>query len=101
MAMLQAMHVNSIRQYIGIPPRWITYIYDTYGIFTTVNHTAGRYGFNIAGTWVPANKLRRPRDARHHCGRRSEVRENVPRYSRGVDVAAWQRKQLRVGMAVL
>ena len=42
-----------IRQYVGIPPKWVTYIYDNFGIFTMVNHTVGRYGFNIDGAWVP------------------------------------------------
>jgi len=46
------MHVNVIRQYLGIPPRWITYIYEKYGIYTVLNHSVGRYGMTIDGTWV-------------------------------------------------
>ncbi len=52
MALLKAMGVNAIRQYPDIPPRWVTWIYDRYGIFTIVNHTLGRYGFEVNGTWI-------------------------------------------------
>ena len=53
MAMLQDMGVNAIRQYVGIPPRWIEYIHETYGIYTVINPLVARYGYNIDGTWVP------------------------------------------------
>lgn len=53
MPMLQAMGVNVIRQYPDIPARWVTWIYDNYGIYTAVNHTLGRYGFSVNGVWVP------------------------------------------------
>ena len=33
MNMLKNMGVNTIRQYIGIPPKWIKYIYEKYGIY--------------------------------------------------------------------
>ncbi|MBM4174516.1 MAG: hypothetical protein FJ212_09220, partial [Ignavibacteria bacterium] len=39
MGLLKNMGVNTIRQYIGIPPKWITYIHDKFGIFTVLNHT--------------------------------------------------------------
>lgn len=51
MTMLKAMGVNVIRQYNIIPPRWIQYIYETYGIYTMINHSFGRYGLTIDGTW--------------------------------------------------
>jgi hypothetical protein len=54
MPLLQRMHVNALRIYSGIPARWIEYIYDRYGIWTVLNHTVGRYGFNIDGRWVPS-----------------------------------------------
>jgi hypothetical protein len=50
MSLLQNMGVNAIRVYTGIPARWITYIYDNYGIFTMLNHSFGRYGVNVRGT---------------------------------------------------
>ena len=43
MSLLRGMGVNVIRHYVGIPPRWVEYIYDNYGIWTVVNHTMGRY----------------------------------------------------------
>lgn len=53
MGLLRAMGANSIRQYVGIPPRWVKYIYETYGIWTVLNHPLGRYGFTIDGVWHP------------------------------------------------
>jgi len=49
MALLKGMGVNAIRLFSDIPPRWVTYIYEKYGIFTAVNHLAGRYGFLVDG----------------------------------------------------
>ena len=51
MTLLKEMGVNVIRQYNTIPPRWIQYIYETYGIYTMINHSFGRYGLTINGTW--------------------------------------------------
>jgi hypothetical protein len=45
------MGVNVIRQYTGIPAKWIG-IYENYGIYTMLNHTFGRYGLTINGVWV-------------------------------------------------
>lgn len=53
MGLLQNMGVNTIRQYTGVPSKWITYIYDNYGIYTMLNHSFGRYGLTVNGTWVP------------------------------------------------
>jgi hypothetical protein len=53
MSLLRDMHVNAIRQYADIPPEWVTYIYETYGIFTIINHTVGRYGLSVGGAWQP------------------------------------------------
>jgi hypothetical protein len=53
MALLSQMGVNTIRQYDVIPPRWVQYIAETWGIYSVINHTTGRYGFNIDGAWVP------------------------------------------------
>lgn len=52
MPLLQRMGVNAIRVYAGIPRKWIEYIHDTYGIYTVLNHTVGRYGYTLDGTWV-------------------------------------------------
>ena len=53
MSLLQNMNVNVIRQYTGVPRRWITYIYEKYGIYTMLNHSFGRYGLTIDGVWTP------------------------------------------------
>lgn len=53
MSLLKNMGVNSIRVYTGIPKQWIEYIYDTYGIYTMLNHSFGRYGLTINGVWMP------------------------------------------------
>jgi hypothetical protein len=52
MGLLKNMGVNVIRQYTGIPAKWIEYIYENYGIYTMLNHTFGRYGLTINGVWV-------------------------------------------------
>ena len=51
MPLLKNMGVNTIRQYIGIPPEWIKYIYEKYGIYTVINHLFGRYGLTVNGKW--------------------------------------------------
>lgn len=53
MSLLQNMNVNVIRQYTGVPARWIQYIYEEYGIYTMLNHSFGRYGLTIDGVWTP------------------------------------------------
>jgi hypothetical protein len=53
MSLLKHMGINTIRQYSGIPSKWITYIYDNYGISTMLNHTFGRYGLTINSVWFP------------------------------------------------
>jgi hypothetical protein len=54
MPLLNAMGVNVIRQYVGIPPKWVKYIYEKYGIYTVVNHPVARYGYTLDGVWIPA-----------------------------------------------
>ena len=58
MGLLKNMGVNTIRTYTGIQPRWITYIYENYGIYTILNHSFGRYGLTIDGAWVPVTDYR-------------------------------------------
>ncbi|MEM1359901.1 MAG: glycoside hydrolase family 2 TIM barrel-domain containing protein [Bacteroidota bacterium] len=61
MALLQNMGVNTIRQYTGVPPKWITYIYERYGIYTMLNHAFGRYGLTIDGGWMANTEYADPR----------------------------------------
>ena len=53
MSLLKNMNVNVIRQYTGVPARWIEYIYENYGIYTMLNHSFGRYGLTLDGVWTP------------------------------------------------
>ncbi|HRI20732.1 MAG TPA: glycoside hydrolase family 2 TIM barrel-domain containing protein, partial [Panacibacter sp.] len=52
MSLLKNMGVNTIRQYTGVPAKWIKYIYENYGIYTVLNHSFGRYGLTLKGAWV-------------------------------------------------
>lgn len=51
MGLLKVMGVNVIRQYNGVPPRWVKYIYEQHGIYTVLNHALGRYGTTINGVF--------------------------------------------------
>ncbi len=51
MSLLKNMGVNVIRQYTGVPAKWVKYIYENYGIYTMLNHSFGRYGLNVKGKW--------------------------------------------------
>ena len=53
MPLLKNMGVNVIRQYTGVPAKWIRYIYENYGIYTVLNHSFGRYGLTLDGVWTP------------------------------------------------
>ena len=53
MSLLKNMGVNAIRMYTGVPAKWITYIYENYGIYTMLNHSFGRYGLTLKGQWTP------------------------------------------------
>lgn len=60
MGLLKNMGVNTIRVYKGIPPKWVKHIYETYGIYTMLNHSFGRYGLTINGVWTPVTDYRDP-----------------------------------------
>ena len=61
MSMLKNMGVNTIRVYTGIQRKWIQYIYEKHGIYTMLNHSFGRYGLTIDGTWAPNTNYADPR----------------------------------------
>jgi hypothetical protein len=61
MSLLRNMGVNAIRVYTGIQPRWITYIYENYGIYTMLNHSFGRYGLTLGTEWVANTEYSDPR----------------------------------------
>ena len=50
-AVMKRMGVNAIRVVdVGMPPEWITYLYQKHGIHTIMNDFAGRYGVTVNGT---------------------------------------------------
>ncbi|MCK7529837.1 MAG: hypothetical protein MZV63_01635 [Marinilabiliales bacterium] len=61
MSFLRNMGVNVIRQYTGIQPKWIKYIYQNYGIYTMLNHSFGRYGLTLESEWVANTEYSDPR----------------------------------------
>jgi len=61
MSLLKNMGVNTIRQYTGVPAKWIQYIYEKYGIYTMLNHSFGRYGLTLSGAWVANTEYSDPR----------------------------------------
>jgi hypothetical protein len=61
MSLLKNMGVNVVRQYTGVPAKWIRYIYEKYGIYTMLNHSFGRYGLTLDGAWVANTEYSDPR----------------------------------------
>ena len=51
--LLKAAGVNAVRSFNIMPPKWITYIYEEYGIMMVINPLMGRYGTTIGGKWIP------------------------------------------------
>ncbi len=77
MPLLKQMGVNAIRQYSGIPAKWVRYIYERYGIYTVLNHTVGRYGYTLDGVWIPAVDYS---DPKIRAALKSEVAAMVEEY---------------------
>ena len=77
MSLLRNMGVNSIRVYVGIPRKWIQYIYERHGIYTMLNHSFGRYGMTLDGVWTPNTDYANPRTIELLL---SEVREMAETY---------------------
>ena len=53
--------VTATRSFVRVPPKWVTYIYETYGIMTVVNPLMGRYGTNIDGKPITNTDYSDPR----------------------------------------
>lgn len=51
--LMQKAGINAIRTFMMIPPKWVEYVYQNYGIMTAVNPLMGRYGVSINGRWTP------------------------------------------------
>lgn len=61
MSLLKSMGVNAIRQYTGVQPKWVQYIYEKYGIYTMLNHSFGRYGVTLDGAYIANTEYSDPR----------------------------------------
>ena len=61
MPLVASMGVNAVRQYAGVPPRWVRHIHDRYGIYTVLNHPVGRYGVTVDGVFHPNTDYSDPR----------------------------------------
>lgn len=83
MALMRDMGINAIRLFSDIPPRWVEYIYEKYGIMSAVNHLMGRYGFEVNGIFVPNTDYG---DAATRRAILDDLRATVERYrdTRGV-----------------
>ncbi|MBA4378552.1 MAG: glycosidase [Gemmatimonas sp.] len=86
MSLLQNMGVNAIRQSVGVPPRWVAYIHEKYGIFTVLNHVVGRYGLTLGGVWTPATDYGDPAT---RAQLRGEVMSMVAQYRGTPGVLMW------------
>ncbi len=53
--------VTATRSFVRVPPKWVTYIYETHGIMTVVNPLMGRYGTNIDGKAIVNTDYSDPR----------------------------------------
>lgn len=62
MSMLRNMGVNAIRQHMGVPAKWVKYMYEQYGIYTMIYTSFGRYGVALEdGTWMSNTDYADPR----------------------------------------
>ena len=59
-SLMEKAGVNTIRTFNSIPPKWVTYVYQEYGIRTIVNHLAARYGNSYTGKWVANTNYQDP-----------------------------------------
>ncbi|MGB5398569.1 MAG: glycoside hydrolase family 2 TIM barrel-domain containing protein, partial [Gammaproteobacteria bacterium] len=52
-SLMKAANVNAIRTFSTMPTKWVTYVYQQYGIMTVINPLMGRYGATVGGVWRP------------------------------------------------
>jgi len=76
-SLMKKANINSIRAFSTIPPRWVSYIYEEYGIMTAINPLMGRYGANINGVWTPVTDYS---DQVTRASLKAEIAETVKRY---------------------
>ena len=75
--LMKQMGVNSIRVFTDVPPEWITYLYNRYGIYTVVNDLFGRYGIMLDGRWYAKTNYA---DLRAREAILKALRKNISRY---------------------
>lgn len=86
MGLLKRGGVNSIRVYANIPPRWVEWIYDNYGITCMVNPLMGRYGVNVDGTFVPVVDYS---DEKHRAAIKKETMDAVVKHKDTRGLVFW------------
>jgi hypothetical protein len=86
MPLLKNMGVNAIRLFSFVPPHWITYIHETYGIHTVINHLMGRYGFMVDGVMQSPIDYSQPRTRE---AIKKDVLATVERYRNTPGVLLW------------
>ncbi len=64
--LMSEMGINAIRDEFdgaegGMPAKWITYIYENYGVMTVINPVVGRYGYLLDGAYVAPTNYADPR----------------------------------------
>ena len=59
--LMKEMGVTAVRLFSDIPPKWVTYLYRRYGIYTIVNNLMARYGYSVDGRWYPNTPYELPR----------------------------------------
>ena len=86
MGQLKTLGVNAIRLFSDVPPKWVEWMYDKYGIRVALNHLMGRYGFNVEGVWVSNIDYANPT---HRKAILDDLEKNIKRYAgtRGVLMA--------------
>lgn len=86
MPLLKNMGVNVIRQYVGIQPKWIEYIYKNYGIYTVLNHSFGRYGVTVDGVYIANTDYADPKSREQILG---EVKSLVAEFKDVPGLLMW------------
>ena len=86
MKLLKNLGVNAIRLFATVPPRWVEWIYDNYGIRVALNHLMGRYGFNVKGVWIANIDYA---NATHRTAILEDLEKTVQQYQNTRGVLMW------------
>ncbi len=86
MPLLKDMGVNAIRHYVGMPAKWVQYVYEKYGIYTIINHPLARYGLTVDGVWYPNTDYS---DPRIRAAVKSEIKTMVEEFEGTPGMLMW------------